>query len=107
MDIATELLRQNLKLSEILVTKANEVVLTSYFRGQALRRMLMWAVVTALGIGLFAWGANPPPPQPGTVVSLEGAMLVGVDLHGANLRGVNLATANLTGADLRFADLTG
>lgn len=75
------------------------------------------ASLAAIGIGVFAWAANPPEEEtaPGLALAgatLSGAGLAGVemanaDLTGAVLDGANLVGANLNGADLTNADLTG
>jgi hypothetical protein len=71
--------------------------LAGQFR-RMLPRLLFYATTTAVGIGLFAWAANPPMPT---------ARLQGVSLTGAKLRDADLSGVDLTGADLTNADLTG
>jgi hypothetical protein len=56
-------------------------------------------VTAAIGIGIFAWAANPGED---VSASLRNARLTNADLSGASLR-----QADLTGADLSGADLTG
>ena len=64
-------------------------------------RLGVAVIVAAIGIGAFAWAANPKEPEQ-PPASLSGSIL-----RGANLRGANLVNANLKGADLSGADLTG
>jgi uncharacterized protein YjbI with pentapeptide repeats len=80
---------------------ATEYARHYWFVGQfrrVLLRLLVYATMTAVGIGLFAWAANPPEP----VVQLQG-----VSLKGAILRDADLSRADLTAADFTNADLTG
>lgn len=77
----------------------------------ALARSIVWCgAVTAVGITLFAWAANPPtvkePSVTLTQVSLVGADLRDADLSNADLTGANLTNADLTGATLKRALLT-
>ena len=75
--------------------------------------MFVGGVFVAVGITLFAWGANPPKKPKATAAAgaelagahLEGAQLslaqlAGVDLHNAHLERAMLVGANLAGADL-------
>ena len=71
--------------------------LAGQFR-RVLPRLLLYATMTAVGIGLFAWAANP---------GLSTVRLEGTTLNGAVLRDADLSGADLTGADLTNADLTG
>jgi Pentapeptide repeats (8 copies) len=80
---------------------ATEYARHYWFVGQFRRvlvRLLIYATMTAVGIGLFAWAANPPEP----IVKLQG-----VSLKGAILRDADLSGADFTGADFTNADLTG
>jgi len=72
-------------------------LLTSFRRARWWISMLV--VVAALGIGTFAWAANP-----GDDLTPD---LRNVDLSGADLTGASLQKADLTGANLSGADLTG
>lgn len=75
---------------------------SSFQRFKRMRWHLAGAVaLSAIGIGIFAWSANPSEPdQPP-------ASLRGSDLSGSDLTGVNLENADLTRADFSDADLTG
>jgi hypothetical protein len=53
--------RDLLARSEAVVSLANQVELADFFTRATLRRLLIGAVAVAVGIGLFAWAANPPP----------------------------------------------
>jgi hypothetical protein len=64
------------------------------------------AILAAVGIGVFAWAANPPRPDD-RPPSLRNADLQGADLSGGQLRNADLAGANLRNANLRGADLHG
>jgi hypothetical protein len=83
-----------------LLKTAQFAMLQDRFR-TLLKRLLAAAAVAALGIGLFAWAANPPEPPPPT------ATLKDVTLTGADLRGADLTEADLSGADLTRANLSG
>jgi hypothetical protein len=73
------------------------------------------AVLVAVGIGVFAWAANPEEkkqsPAATTVhlrnAHLEGAQLSLAQLTGADLHGAHLERAVLVGANLAGADLSG
>ena len=71
-----------------------------------LRRLIIAAVVVALGIVAFAWAANPPD-KPAPSADLSGSSLVGAYLRDVDLRGAVLDHSDLSGADLTGADLTG
>jgi hypothetical protein len=91
--------------------EANLRIATQYARhhwlaGQFRRmlpRLLLYATTTAIGIGLFAWAANPPDPT----VRLQGASLIGASLRDADLSGADLTGADLTNTDLTGASLSG
>lgn len=78
-------------------------------------QMFTGAFCVALGIGLFAWAANPPKKKQEASAStvrlrdahLEGAQLALAQLAGADLHGANLEHAVLVGANLAGADLSG
>jgi hypothetical protein len=75
---------------------------SSVRRFEKMRWHLTGAIAAAaLGIGVFAWGANPQDSEQ------PAASLRGADLSGADLRGANLKNADLTGARLLNANLTG
>ena len=72
---------------------------------------LLGASVVALGIGVFAWAANPGEDDSADGPELAGATLseaglTGADFANANLAGAKLNDANLVGADLSGADLS-
>lgn len=72
-------------------------------------RLAATSGIAAVGIGLFAWAANPPA-QETEPASLRDADLSNSDLRGANFRnidlsGTDLTNANLRGADMRFAKI--
>ena len=72
---------------------------------------LLGASVVAVGIGVFAWAANPAKDDSSDGPDLAGATLssaglVGVDFANAELTGAKLNDANLVGADLSGADLS-
>lgn len=80
-----------------------------------LRRQLLAftaAAAAAVGIGLFAWAANPETGEQASDQAvlagavLSGSSLNGVNLTGANLRGALLDGASLVGANLKDADLS-
>jgi hypothetical protein len=96
-----------LSRGEAAVSLGNQVAYTAKFRSTALHRMLGAAALAALGIGIFAWAANPPTPPTLASASLRGADLSGADLGGVNLRRADLSSANLTNVDLTDADLEG
>jgi hypothetical protein len=103
-------LQDILDRGDAIFNLAGQVALANDFKTRILRRVLVAAAVAAVGIGLFAWAANPSP-APTESASLAGANLTGSDLTGvnlrnANLKGADLTKANLTGADLEGADLT-
>ncbi len=60
--------------------------------------------LAAIGIGIFAWAANPAEKGP---ASLRNAELAGADLTGAFLGYADLTGADLTDATLEGANLTG
>lgn len=60
--------------------------------------------LAAIGIGVFAWAANPAEKGP---ASLRNADLQGADLTGAFLGYVDLTGADLTDANLEGANITG
>jgi hypothetical protein len=93
------------KRAQAVIQIANKVSLEATFT-KALRRLLVAAVVTAAGILLFAWAANPPASAEPSI-SLRGATLRGADLTGVVLKGVDLRDADLQGANLAGADLRG
>ncbi len=74
---------------------------------------LLAAAAVGAGIGLFAWGTNPPKSStPTTAVALRAVDLAGADLTRTNLTradlsGSNLSNAKLVGANLTGATLTG
>ncbi|WP_230859775.1 pentapeptide repeat-containing protein [Actinoplanes aureus] len=72
---------------------------------RCLRRLLVAALVAAIGIIAYAWAANPPPKT--VTADLRNARLTGAFLRDADLRNAKLDGADLTGADLTGADLTG
>lgn len=105
---AQDLLNRN----EAVMAIANEIVHTEDFRTKTKGGFLKAAGWAAIGILLFAWGANPPTPSLAPSASLRGAHLRGVDLSGdklerADLSGADLRGANLTGTDLKGAGLQG
>ena len=57
---ADEHLADVLERSEAVVNLANQIYLADFFSQTTLKRLLYAAVITAVGIGLFAWAANPP-----------------------------------------------
>jgi hypothetical protein len=65
------------------------------------------AVAVGLGVGLYAWGTNPPKPAATPAISLRGAQLTNADLRGVNLAGADLSGANLNGANLIGAKVDG
>jgi Pentapeptide repeats (8 copies) len=87
------------RIQEVTVLAQYEVLRDDFAR--MLARLLIAAVVAAIGIVAFAWAANPPEASPAA------ARLHGADLRGAMLRDADLDRADLTGADLSRADLTG
>jgi hypothetical protein len=102
--------------SEAVVSVANFQLLSDEFKTTSLHRLLLAAVVAAIGIGLFAWASNPPAQADVSVVladldfsrhDLSGASLPNADLKGANLSGADLTSTNLRGADLTGANLSG
>jgi hypothetical protein len=93
--------------SQDVLIVANQVAYGQLFRTTALRRILLAATAAAIGIGLFAWAANPPDDAAPAAAALRGADLSDTDLSGTNLRSVDLVDADLSGADLSGADLTG
>jgi hypothetical protein len=85
---------------------ATEYARHYWFVGQfrrVLLRLLVYATMTAVGIGLFAWAANPPDP----VVQLQEVSLKGAILRDADLSGADLTAADFTNADLTGASLSG
>ena len=80
-------------------------VLQAKFR-TVMHRLSLGVVVGAVGLGLFAWAANPPDPVPPSAI-LSGANLTNSDLRDADLSGVDLTDANLTRANLSGATMTG
>jgi hypothetical protein len=95
--------------AQAVIQIANKVWLEATFT-KALRRLLIAALITAAGILLFAWAANPPASSK-PMISLRGATLRGVVLTGTVLKDVDLRDAdmrgaNLTGTDLRGSDLS-
>jgi uncharacterized protein YjbI with pentapeptide repeats len=105
LDNAEIRLKDVLSRSDDVVTIANHVHYVNLFRSEALKRLVLGAGISALGIVAFAWAANPPSSAPSA--ALSGANLANADLVGANLRGADLTDTNLTGADLSAADLRG
>ena len=103
---AQEELDELLERSEAFVLIANQELLAERFKRSALPKLLGAAIVAALGIGLFAWAANPSEAALASA-SLRGADLSSTDLSGSNLRHADLEDADLSGADLSGADLTG
>jgi hypothetical protein len=93
---ALDQLENLVALRDEIQSYAQYIAMRSVFR-----RLLISAVVAAVGITLFVWAANPPPPASATV-SLRGA-----DMTGADLRDADLTAADLTGADFTGADLSG
>jgi hypothetical protein len=72
--------------------------------GRARKWIFFGVILAALGIGSFAWAANPGKnPTP----SLRNTNLTGADLSGANLRNADLTGADLTDANLEGANLEG
>jgi hypothetical protein len=53
-------LASNLVLAALAIAMPNQVALADFFSRTTLRRLLGGAIVTAVGIGVFAWAANPP-----------------------------------------------
>ena len=93
--------------SNLVILMANHVHYTDFFRRRAMRRLFAAAALSALGIAVFAWAANPPAPAAPAAATLKGADLAGADLSHADLRNADLAEADLTGADLTGANLEG
>jgi len=96
-----------IRRGDAVVTLANRVTNENAFKREALPRLMISAAVAAVGIGLFAWAANPPTPDATPSSSLRGAILRNSDLTGVNLRNADLRGADLSGADLTAADLEG
>ncbi len=95
-----------LQRSSALIGHANYILLEDAFR-KSLGRMVKAAVGAAVGIGLFAWAANPPDPSPPVSIRLVGANLEGADPQGSDLRSADLTSGLLSGADLSRAVLIG
>jgi hypothetical protein len=85
-----------------MVTVAQHQRLFARFEG-LLRWLIGAALLTALGITLFAWASNPPSAS----IRLSGASLTGADLSGVALDGADLSEADLTDANLSGASLDG
>jgi hypothetical protein len=90
-----------------LVTIIDEITELAQYEKQKDRfNRLRWhiaaaMVVSAVGITVFAWAANPSDDAPPV------AVLRGADLAGSDLRDAMLVNADLRDSDLRDADLTG
>lgn len=92
--------------SDAFVSLANQISFSTLFSRRALPGVLGAALAVALGLGLFAWAANPVErvlPSAG----LAGADLSGSDLTNANLGFLVLDDANFSGANLTNASLDG
>lgn len=92
--------------SEAVVSLANQVVFSSYFKRRGLRLIFVGAAAAAVGLGMFAWAANPGAETQPTA-SMSGADLAGANLSNANLAGVQLTNVNFSGANLTNASLQG
>jgi hypothetical protein len=107
LDAVDQEIQDLLNRSDAVISYANLILLTDQFRSKALRRLLLAAVVSALGISIFAWAANPPAATPALTARLEGAQLSGANLEGSDLAGADFEHANLTNANLTNVTLTG
>jgi hypothetical protein len=105
LDDANQTLRETYRVGDAIVSLANQIHLGSLFRTRTLPRSLVAVLVAALGVGMFAWAANPPLIKPGA--SLRNVDLSGSDLTSANLQNLDLSGSNLEGTDLTGADLRG
>lgn len=100
-----------LSRSEAVVSLANQISFSTYFRRRALRGIMGSALGVAMGLAIFAWAANPEGSVAPTA-ALSGTSLSGADLSEANLtnlamKGVDFSNAKLTNATLEGANVTG
>jgi Pentapeptide repeats (8 copies) len=107
LEAVDEEIKDLISRSDAVISYANLVLLTDQFRSKALRRLLLAAVVSAIGISVFAWAANPPAAAPALTARLEQAQLSGANLEGSDFVGADFEHANLTNANLTNATLTG
>jgi hypothetical protein len=109
-DVSAEEQQQLVELSAQLLASIDLVIAMANFRRnrtkfQRLRVPLAGLMtLAAVGIGIFAWAANPAEKGP---ASFRNADLTGADLSGAFLGYADFTGADLTDADLRGANLTG